>query len=541
MRRLRTTLLPVLGSLTILAGSAAVSPTTAVAGSPQWAGTEHRLSGAAEVLVRLRNRALPAAAAAPTTASPNQGTACKAEASPTGNVQVNCVAEDGTSPQNTESETSVAVHGSKVVVGFNDSLVCCNAINLSGYSVSTDGGKTFTDKGDLPWSITVQPFGDPAVVADGAGNFYYASLALGGAGPHDPSLIAFYKMSDGSNSFKLVSVPVNVGDSSVNLADKAYLAVAPDGAGKRHFYLTWTSFTPAVPSPIMLTDSTDGVHWRTTRVSAADACAQGSNPVPHGGTLYVSWLQWAPVACTAGNPNPTANEMMATLNVSSGAVTAITTIAPVVGSGDAIVSCNTPTDFREVIETAPGHDIRVFELPTSGIDHNGTLYTAWQDRPNGLGGGPANATRIFLSYSLDGNKTWSTPQVISGANPPGVEADRFQPWIATDATGVHAMWYERVAGSGEDRFRTDKQDLTLATATTAPAPVGGEVALSTVAFPMIQTNPNQDPIISNCYMGDYNNIVSSGTTRYVTWGDNRNAVATTQGVENQPDVFLERY
>jgi hypothetical protein len=83
-------------------------------------------------------------------------------------VQVNCTAEDGISPQNTQSETSVAVSGQKVVVGFNDSLVCCfPALNLSGYSVSTDGGASFTDEGTLPFRPDVQPIGDPTVATDG--------------------------------------------------------------------------------------------------------------------------------------------------------------------------------------------------------------------------------------------------------------------------------------------------------------------------------------------------------------------------------------
>jgi hypothetical protein len=42
-------------------------------------------------------------------------------------------------------------------------------------------------------------------------------------------------------------------------------------------------------------------------------------------------------------------------------------------------------------------------------------------------------------------------------------------------------------------------------------------------------------------MGDYNNIGSNGSTRFVTWGDNRNVVTTTGGAENQPDVFLQSY
>jgi hypothetical protein len=122
-----------------------------------------------------------------------------------------------------------------------------------------------------------------------------------------------------------------------------------------------------------------------------------------------------------------------------------------------------------------------------------------------------------------------------------IMSDRFQPWITTDSSGLHAMWYERVAGSSVDLIVADKEDLSLATATSAPSS-GKETTLSTVAFPVVQTNPQQDPVISFCYMGDYNNIGSNGTTRFVTWGDNRNVVTTSGGVtENQPDVFLQSY
>ncbi len=64
--------------------------------------------------------------------------------------------------------------------------------------------------------------------------------------------------------------------------------------------------------------------------------------------------------------------------------------------------------------------------------------------------------------------------------------------------------------------------------------------VSSVAFPVVRTNPNQDPVISNCYMGDYNNIVTSAGEQYISWGDNRNVVQTTNGVEHQPDVFFSR-
>jgi hypothetical protein len=503
--------------------------------NPDWARNP-RIDAAGDLVIRRLNGSL----SAPSGPS-HQGTPCAAVPSATGNVQVNCLAEDDGSPQNTQSETSVAASGNKVVVGFNDSLVCCiPALNLTGYSVSTNTGTTFTDKGDLPWKPTVQPIGDPAVAHDASGNFYFASLALGSDGLGAHSLISFYKMPAGTNTFQLVSVPVDVGSGENFFADKEYLAVAPDGNGQLHFYITWTFFSRAPQSPIMLTDSTDGVHWRTTMVSGSLACAQGSNPVPNGGTLYVSWEESVPEGCTNANITA-ANERMATVDVASGTVLGITTIAPVKGSGDKIVACNNPQDLRQVIETQIGHDARNFEMPSTTIDHNGVLYAVWNDRPDGVGGNNANATRIFLSFSRDGNKTWSTPQQISASPNTVTMNDRFQPWITADSTGLHAMWYDRVPRTPVDLIQTNKEDLSLATATVGPVPAG-EVRLSTVAFPIVQTNPQQDPIISNCYMGDYNNIASNGTTRFVTWGDNRNVVTTSAGVtENQPDVFLQSY
>jgi hypothetical protein len=477
----------------------------------------------------------------PTTSLPlGTSPGCRAETSATGNVQVNCVAEDGTSPQNTQSETSVAVSGQKVVVGYNDSLVCCRpAVNFTAYSVSTDDGKSFTDMGTLPFRPDVQPIGDPTVARDDHGNFYFASLALGSAGLGSHSKIAFYEMPAGSNAFQLVSVPVDVGSGRLFFADKEYLAVGHDASGQLHFYITWTFFSRSPASPIMLTQSADGAHWTTTMVSASSACAQFSNPVPAGNTVYVSWEQSVPAGCTNALVTA-ANEMMATAAVGTGSVSRITTVAPVNGSGDAIVACNSPADLREVIQTQPGHDVRNFEGPSTTVDPGGILYAVWNDRPAGVGGADSNATRIFLSYSLDGNATWSTPQAISPAPTPGIMNDRFQPWIIADASGLHVIWYERVAGSTADVIQTDKEDLSFATSHSAPNP-GKETRLSSVTFPVVQTNPQQDPVISNCYMGDYNNIASNGGTRFVTWGDNRNQVTAVNGVENQPDVFLQSY
>lgn len=91
------------------------------------------------------------------------------------NVLVNNTAFDVlTSPVNfTQSETSVAVSGKNVVVGFNDSV---GPTSFSGFSQSTDGGYTFTEGTSM---FGAGRSGDPALAVDSAGVFYYADLDSG--------------------------------------------------------------------------------------------------------------------------------------------------------------------------------------------------------------------------------------------------------------------------------------------------------------------------------------------------------------------------
>jgi hypothetical protein len=483
---------------------------------------------------------------------------CAAEPSAAGNVQVNCRGEDGTSTHNTQNETSVAAADQRVVVAYNDTFICCDPVtDLVGYSVSNNGGRSFVDMGGMPWRADAQPFSDPWVAAADDGTIYATAMAFSSTGtdPNAQSEIAFYRMRPSDQTLQLVSVPINVGPFYGGFqADKEALAVGRDGAGRLHFYITWTNFSPTtVASPIMLTDSVDAVHWRTSMVSTANACAQDSHPVPARGILFVSWLELTPEECAGTTTTNTSNVVMATVRVSSSTIEARKVVAAQRGSGDTVVSCASPaggTFPQEVIETQPGHDARVGIVGLSaGRDANGALYVVWHDRPNGDGGGFDNATRIYLSYSLDGNRTWSPPQVISGPVSKTSMADRFQPAIVLREDGILAMWYERVPGSPVDLLRTDVERLSLADKSRAPSSQKGERSVSAVAFPIEQTNPNQDNRREDCYMGDYNSITSAPNVSgvgnrqdyaIVTWGDNRTVAQTDVGPQNQPDVFSQR-
>src|SRR5437867_5511995 len=74
----------------------------------------------------------------------------------------------------TQSETSVAVFGNHVVVGYNQ----VNGNRGSGAAYSSDGGLTYTDNGGLPVGgiLPRELLGDPSVTVCGDGIFYYSSI-----------------------------------------------------------------------------------------------------------------------------------------------------------------------------------------------------------------------------------------------------------------------------------------------------------------------------------------------------------------------------
>jgi hypothetical protein len=163
-------------------------------------------------------------------------------------------------------------------------------------------------------------------------------------------------MPAGTHTFRLLSIPVNVGNARTFFADKELLSIGRDAQGKVHFYLTWTFYAHSFgQGPVMLSDSTDGVHWRTTRISAPDTCAPttpGSHPVPAGGTLYVTWEQFDLPACTTSPDVTSGTQFVATVNVATATVQRVTAVARVHGAGDVLRFCG----FADlgVIETAPG-------------------------------------------------------------------------------------------------------------------------------------------------------------------------------------------
>ncbi|HTK74712.1 MAG TPA: sialidase family protein, partial [Gemmataceae bacterium] len=170
------------------------------------------------------------------------------------NVLVNNPAADLGS-NDTQSETTLVLAGSNVVVAFNDSGSNAGNTKFTGFAQSTNGGATFTDKGTLPTS-TSGDAGDPALARDNvSGTIYLATL-----GYSSSNVIQVFRSTDGGATF---GAPVNAasGFSSGHSLDKEWIAVdnAP-GVGQGTVYVVFTDFGSIFgpDNGVFLTRSTNG-------------------------------------------------------------------------------------------------------------------------------------------------------------------------------------------------------------------------------------------------------------------------------------------
>src|SRR2546426_3150781 len=159
------------------------------------------------------------------------------------NVRVNNPANDThQTDQTTQSETSVAVSGSNVAVGYNTSqrtlLFLTAGSNLTGYAYSSDGGQTFTDGGVVPNSPGNVNLGDPWLASDSSGAMYYSTLTIDGV--TGSLLVGGSRSTDGGKTWSpAASIPPPAGQLFY-FADKDALVAGP---GTGNLYDVWDDFT----------------------------------------------------------------------------------------------------------------------------------------------------------------------------------------------------------------------------------------------------------------------------------------------------------
>src|SRR5215467_3454185 len=498
--------------------------------APARAALRMLATGSRELSPGLPAHGLPAAG--PSGPASNAGNLAKPAFT---NVRVNDPAQDTHQlDQTTQSETAIAVAGSHVAVGYNDSqqsgLFLTAGSSITGYSYSADGGAHFTDGGALPNTPEFVNLGDPWMASNRGGDMYFSNLAVDFFNLNLDVAVA--KSTDGGKTWG-TPVPVfRPPFSTFYSGDKPAVATGPDPAvtSRDNVYVAYDDFSVDLNqrplkffNGLPVARSTDGgATWqlayaaRLLQPTRGCSFSQfiGATPIVDSasGTLYVVAEKLA-----VNDPHcmglPLQRSEWIFRSADGGK-----TFAPGVQIASVTEAVPNTAVAGPALFLGPGRYMRDLEFPAIAL-RGGAIYVAWND-------GASGHSHIRLATSTDGGHTWAARFVTHGSG------DEVQPGLSADASGIHLLYYQRNRNNTLDVLAGNSRNGTGFSTK----------RVTTQSFPGTQTIPQFDPNIAFGYMGDYISNVSDGAHQYFAWGDNRDTVTNFLYPNGRadPDVFFAR-
>lgn len=364
-----------------------------------------------------------------------------------------------------------------IFINPKNKLQIIAASNIDWCYHSNDGGLTWT-RSKLTSSYGV--WGDPCIIADTAGHFYFFHLSNPSFGNWIDRIVC-QKTTDGGVTWNDGSYTFLNGTKA---QDKEWAVVDPV---TNYIYVTWTQFdvygsaSPLDSSYIMFARSTDGgASWdevkRINQIAGdcidSDNTVEGAVPaVGQNGEIYVSWM------------GP------------SGLVFDKSTDYGVTWLNEDIVIGDVPGGWDITI---PGI-MRCNGMPVTCCDlsnspNRGTIYINWSDQRNG-----SHNTDVWLIKSTDGGNTWSQPARV---NDDTTERHQFFTWMAIDQiTGyLYFVFYDRrnYANSNTDVYMAVSKD-------------GGNT------FTNFKVSESPFLPTASVFFGDYNNIAAHNNVIRPIW------------------------
>ena len=323
-------------------------------------------------------------------------------------------------------------------------------------------------------------FGDPCIIADNSGYFYYFHLSDPKKMGWDGNMVMDRIVCQRSSNGKSWNSGASIGLNPPKKHEKVW-ATFDETSGR--VYATWTQYdryastNPQDSANIMLSFSDDrGLNWTPSiRINQYGGNCEGESGTPNSAIpvagpeqeVYVTWAY---------------NEKIYFDRSIDGGVTWLK---------KDIVVADQPGGWHL---TVPGFG-KAAGAPVSGCDisygdYHGTIYVNWSDQRNG-----ENNTDIWLSKSVDTGNTWSEPVRVNNDEVVMMGRHQCYNWMSVDPiTGhIYIVFYDR---RNHDDLKTD---VYLAISTD-----GGES--------FTNEKISKKPFIPNpdVYMGDYINIAAYG-------------------------------
>lgn len=339
--------------------------------------------------------------------------------------------------------------------------------------LSSDSGKTWVES-KLRSSHGV--YGDPCIVANSKGDFYYLHLGdpggLGWFGDRFLECIVAQRSCDKGRTWSSGGA---IGTNPPKDQDKEWAVCSPDA---RRIHTTWTQFdqyeskVPTDSSNIMYSSAKrKAKKWsRPVRINQfAGDCADGDDTVEGAvpaigvnGEVYVAWALHNTIYFDRS------------LNGGKTWLSKDIEAAQIVGGWNqdipGIQRCN---------------GMPVLMVDGSKGPHRGRIYICWSDVRNGQ-----DNTDVFITWSDNRGDTWSQPIRVN--NDQG-QHHQFFPWLTIDQTNgqLHVVFYDR------------RRDEDLATDVYWATSADGGVSWSNECISASPFVPD-----ATVFFGDYNNITA---------------------------------
>jgi len=424
-----------------------------------------------------------------------------------------------TSPNITQSETfswTNPDNPNQIVVAYNDSRGRNqNPINISGASVSTDGGTTFTRltraTGQSPFSGTL---GDPVALFNKPSQTWFAIYLDTGCSAQG---IGGYKSTNPSDPNSWTHFCVHSGTS-----DDRESGWADNNTSSAHFgnmYVSYNDFAIGGGALFVRVSTDNGLTWTPHQLTTGtpfirDVQITGDLAT---GDVYVAGMNEG----GGGTAGPRSNKIYRSTD---GGTTWTNTFtgANFTGPSDN-TTCTSNSYFATMFS---GYWRHMGWGEPAALNH--VVHYVYAQ--HGTGSDPGD---IFYIRSTDSGVTFSAPLKL---NTDSTTRPQWQPNVSVSSGGtVFAMWYDARESSscvkgnpGVPCYRmwgrksTDNGVTWLA-----------DMAFSDVVTPL----PAQpDPGIVDCYVGDYDYASALAANHLSAWADGR----VTIGTSSQQDAFFDK-